>query len=103
MGIKKFLKPDKRKIVIFVIILVILYISSPFTFQPSVLFWFNPSFQLSGEIVYSFQSCIPADISPICSGFDYSGIAIMIISFLFWYLFSCLIYWVYEKSRGKKK
>jgi len=102
MTLKQFLKPDWRKILIFVIFLIILYILSPFTYQPSILFWFNSFFQLEGEIIYKFQKCVPADIFPICSGFDYSGVSIMIISFLFWYLLFCLMVWIYDKVKKKK-
>jgi hypothetical protein len=102
MNWKQFLKPDWKKIITFGVFLIILFSLSPFTYQPSFLFWFNPSFQLAGEIVYKFQSCIPADLWPICSGFDYYGVSIMIISFLFWYIIVCIAIWTYYKIKEKE-
>ncbi len=79
---KQFLKPDWRKIVIFAISLVTLFLYQP-TFGIRLV-----GFPLTVMVKDMF-------------GTRYSVPAI-IINLIFWYLLSCLLIWFYDKSRKKQ-
>jgi hypothetical protein len=104
----KFLKPDKRKILVFAILLISL-----------AIFPFNPvNVYCAGDIEGVGPQCPKYSFEPLFTiltrGFDYylgfensihyvyNPIFLLIYIFLF-YLLSCLIVWIYDKFRKKKK
>ena len=96
--LKQFLKPDWRKIVILVVLFII---SVP---TPSMFNLFS-NFE-TRYAVYAFG--VPFGffyISPVVElapeiYFDFIGLFGNII---IWYVLSCLIVWIYDKFREKKK
>ena len=94
INLKQFLKPDWRKIVLTIIFCVIVYLV-------------NPSCQDCSEGLSSARKFpIPFFIIIIVdfiSGFRISDFIwlIAIITVFFYYLFSCLIFWIYDKIRKK--
>ena len=96
MNWKGFLKPDKRKIVVLIIILLFISLDILFGHITGII----------GDILLK----IPF-FTLFCPSFGISSIfcliqniiAIIIIP-IYWYLLSCLIVWIYDKIRkGKKK
>ena len=96
MNWKEFLKPDWKKIVIFVILFILFsfLMNNPFYIEdkgfPLVYLDFavyGPSLLASGTLI------------------DYRGpifsIMNLVVDFIFWYLLSCLIIWVYNKVKKK--
>jgi hypothetical protein len=96
MGIKQFLKPDSKKIVIFIILFIIStlaranlfpnhevkYPYSPFVFGiPFVSFYVYPVVELG-----------------VITKFNFIG---FVGNIIFWYFFSCLIFWFYDKLKKK--
>jgi hypothetical protein len=91
MNWKQFLKPDLRKIVLFIILMTIgmyltftAYVRPPIDNPMNVL---QPLFDLPSFIVVMME----IDIIPL----NY------LLSFIYWYLLSCLIVWVYDKYKKK--
>jgi hypothetical protein len=83
MNVKQFLKPDWRKIVIFVILLVFAVIIIPIISARFGLYTFSVGFPLS------FYSCeFIVELGPLCS---FAGYSYVIIDILIWYLLPCLI------------
>jgi hypothetical protein len=98
MTLKQLLKPDWRKIVIFAILCIIFSLINT---------------GISGELIIPiiglplpFYYCmlggvviLPNKPEAICS-FNYSY---LIIDIIIWYLFSCLMVWIYDKYFKKVK
>jgi len=81
MDLKKFLKPDWRKIVIFVILFII------FSFLSLIL-----------SMIYICSPSINIGCPPL--GIELGVfILLFIISFFISYLLSCLIIWIYDKVK----
>jgi hypothetical protein len=89
MNIKQFLKPDWRKILITVVIMIVFFPGHP------------PYYKGGG-----FPLCY------LCSGNCYGGSNIascgitekpinLILDIIIWYLISCLIIWIYDKFKKK--
>lgn len=97
MNWKQFLKPNWGKIVIFVILILVTSII------PN-LFTYGADIGINYGFPFNFYGCcggpalLPGQTSP--SFFRYYAI---IMNIVIWYLFSCLIVWIYGKVRGKKK
>jgi len=109
MNLKQFLKPDWRKIVIFVVVSIVLSLF-PLTLG-SIDFFVNQLFikvpmrsgvvqgipipfyfcMLGGVVVYP-------EVSGLVCNFIYY---IFIIDILIWYILSCLIVWIYDKVNKK--
>jgi hypothetical protein len=87
MNFKQFLKPDWRKIVIFIVLLIV--------FLP----W--KSDIIVGELywrAWGFPWPILAHKEGLFLTLIYQG---LIIDLIFWYLISCLIIWIYDKLKKK--
>lgn len=98
MGIKQFLKPDRRKIVIFVVLTIILSL-----YQGSIL---------AGELPVSSRGfplpifvCIESfsDVFMLTPLMEPCGIIyyFLIIDLIIYYLLSCLIIWFYDKVKKR--
>jgi len=96
MNFKKFLKPDWRKIVVFLILSII---SS---------FYTTPYFKVFGSygLPLTYFTYVPessfCDLEPCPKqGFNvfYQN---LLIDIIFWYILSCLIVWIYDKVKKKK-
>jgi len=108
MTLKQFLKPDWRKIVItlfFILIFPLQYWNgilcemcvppqpcscSPFNFGPAIIGWY---FTWEDNIGGSFAMDVLQGIL----------IQLLLIGLPISYLLSCLIIWIYDKYKGKKK
>jgi len=101
MNLKQFLKSDWRKIVVFAILIILEFICLP---MPNIIFTDPPTTDYSQWQCISLLSIFPLLFSPY-EGFDTTLMRIIIIfvSFLITYLLSCLIVWIYDKFRKKKK
>jgi hypothetical protein len=87
MSIKQFLKPDVRKIIVFLILLIISF--------------FIKSGIALGELywrVIGFPLPILVQTDGLFWSLSYQGI---IIDLIFWYIITCLIIWIYEKFKKK--
>jgi hypothetical protein len=102
MTLKQFLKPDWRKIVIFVVLIIIF----------SLIIWFFPTYNI-------FASCFPCGDCGINRGFPltfhvshpagkcetefYTSYLIIdiIVDVMITYFLSCLIVWIYDKVKKK--
>ncbi|OGI12698.1 hypothetical protein A3K64_03950 [Candidatus Micrarchaeota archaeon RBG_16_36_9] len=96
MTVKQFLKPDWRKIVLFVILSSIfsyLYLYCVMTVcEPSIIFLFFIT-----SLLYDYL------IMPVFLYFWQIGLFIIIfITLFYWYFLSCLIVWIYNKVKKKK-
>ena len=95
MNWKQFLKPDRKKIIVFFV----------FVFIILLYLLFGPIFPIVGDVLLS----IPL-FSLMCPVFGSSNsifcliqnILVIIIIPLYWYLLSCLIVWLYDKVRKKE-
>jgi hypothetical protein len=106
MNWKQFLKPDRRKKMIFAFMLL-LYLSAFFTFNSSFCGPPSISEQKCSNYYtkYWIDSC-----SMYCGEPDLLTSVINIVYFLLWlvgifiiYPLSCLIVWIYDKFRKRKK
>lgn len=94
-NLKKFLKPDWKKILIFVFLLVIAVIIIPIMNARFGLYTISIGFPLP------FYSCtFLVELGSLCS---FAGYTYTIIDILIWYVLSCLIVWIYDMLRKKKK
>jgi len=89
IALKEFLKPDWRKIVIFIIFFIITFFSiqkcAPSGFSYNLIL--APFYFYTPSVVRFYSNC-ETNFIPL------------IFSFIHWYLLSCLIVWVYEKIKG---
>ena len=100
MTFKQFLKPDWRKTVL-AIIFIILPIYAWFTDETSYaigILWILGAFLvLPSAVVLSLLYKIGID-----STNEIKIITIFLVSSIIYYLFSCLIFWIYDKVKKKK-
>lgn len=112
MDWKGFLKPNWRKIIVFIIISVIIFLGLGFlgmiafsgiheTIGP-------PTFEKDLFFVYFSIITLPAQIISTIFYPDYiskSSLEVVgwTLNLIYWYLLSCLIVWGWNKYRGKKK
>lgn len=107
MKFKHFLKPDKRKIAVFVIFIILSFI---FPLIPIEVIYLTQNLKyISGKLppspLITFMT-IPGFYVYWYGwyGTEYIVNSIfLIIMLIFYYLFSCLIIWFYDKTRGKNK
>lgn len=108
MSLKKFLKPDKRKILIFLVIIIVSLITGflgacfgghgpcyifPWSYISLVFFSIGTIFTHIGDLFWNEQENIV-----FIYIFSYMGI---ILNILYWYILSCLIVWIYDKVKKK--
>jgi hypothetical protein len=113
MIIKQLFKPDWRKIVIFVIILILSNI--PFIgyfeeiIEPTVMPYhdydfvnvFNP---ILNPIFWLWGGKTDTPLAYVSySGLGNSYYILMILNVVYWYILSCLIVWIYDKYFKKVK
>lgn len=105
MNWKQFLKPDWKKIILSIILLII-----------GLVTYFTPSLRIV-SISISFPILIgnyiggPQIVSLLNIAKETKSIflllliliILLLVLLIYWYLISCLIVWIYEKIRGKKK
>jgi|SRR3972149_7653319 len=103
MNWKEFLKPDMKKIILFLVLFSLSYffgVSSYHGILQVVGVCYNPILWLPLAIVGG--SCIfssGGDLISIINQFPYSlGI---LATLLYWYFLSCLIVWIYNNIRKK--
>ena len=99
MTLKQSLKPDWRKIVIFVVLSVIF------------LYLFNNAVTI-GELYYPVKGFPLPYYYNRSGGMLSSGVLVdyipnfnllnFILDLIFWYLLSCLVIWIYDKFRKRK-
>lgn len=94
MNWKEFLKPDWRKIVIFVILFVMLIIIANL-YPPKLI----PSWLENLNIIFYFPDFFIFEILKLSIS---TVIFLFILDLIYWYLLSCLIVWVYDKVKKKK-
>ena len=101
MNLKQFLKPDWRKIVMFIVLLIIFL----------VIYKYKLSL-MTGELPFSFPvKGLPLPIYIGCpekmecpertEGFEKLLKVFLIIDLFFWYFISCFIIWIYKKVKKK--
>lgn len=96
--IKQFLKPNRKKVIIFIIIFILLVVFREF-FESNIFFlnqlirapFLFLTFPFYFLILSASQSALLAII----------GLIIGISGLIFWYFISCLIVWIYEKFKKK--
>ncbi|MBZ9571919.1 hypothetical protein KJA15_01095 [Patescibacteria group bacterium] len=106
MKLKQFLKSDRRKIIVFIILFLI---SAFVPYIPCERHWLKHRFypELFPSPKWTFCSAFP--IGPTEVRYDYLGIEnpelskfiILFFLFIFPYLLSCVIIWIYDKFRKK--
>jgi len=100
MNLKQFLKPDWRKIVIFVIIFILLFFIPLF---PKFSILPTPVGVEGGTYIdwKSLYSELSVGYGTLADRINYIKIPIIINCFVS-YLLSCFIVWIYDKVRKKK-
>lgn len=88
MNWKEFLKPDRRKIVIFVILSLLF----SFSFLPFSLFVVGVSTYIGFPLTIYYFSIRTGPI------FSFEN---LILDIIVWYLLSCLIIWIYDKVKKR--
>ena len=110
MNWKEFLKPDWKKIVVFVVLFII-SIPIPSLF-PNLFYNLGkndfgvryPVFYLYGTPFGFYYIPSPvAELTPEGAPQPYFDFMGFIGNVIFWYLLSCLIIWIYDKFRKVKK
>jgi membrane-bound ClpP family serine protease len=97
MNWKEFLKPDWKKIILTIIILSIQFIFLLQVFLP-YNFLFMIWIIFGGYLLFILNALLCSSSENLCL----LGVIItFILSAIFWYLFSCLIAWVYDKMKKK--
>ena len=96
MNIKQFLKPDRRKIVIFIILFMISTLIRANLFSNYELKHPYPAFAFGIPFV-SFYIIPIVELTPEIH-FNFIGLFENII---FWYFLSCLLVWIYDKFKKK--
>jgi len=120
MNIKQFLKPDRRKAVIFIIIFLLIFLHNILSSGPTAacasmtceqinLPWrpcpvcsITTSDYINGIFYYSIFSVHLIERSFTKPPDFIISILLSAIQFFYWYLISCLIVWIYDKSRKRK-
>jgi predicted neutral ceramidase superfamily lipid hydrolase len=101
MALKQFLKPNWRKVVIFLLMSLIM------SFTLLFFIGCGPRRGTLGTLcVYSITDYLTVIVaSPLVILLNYflGVFHVFVLSFIYWYLLSCLIIWIYDKFRGKKK
>jgi len=97
---KKFLKPDRKKILILFIIAILGFLS----FIMSIGFGRPAGLSiLILNIIFNLFTILAVYIFPqILPSLIYNDIFIITINIFYWYLLSCLLVWVYNKFRKRK-
>ena len=125
MTIKQFLKPDWRKILIFVVLVILTYFFGIIEYYPWEMavaggvtlktnifllpFSFNlkcsraviptpPPWQCSGNVILENDWSIKPDFTFFLSNYPLQ----ISINIVYWYFLSCLIVWIYDKVKKKK-
>ncbi len=99
MTLKQFLKPDWRKIVVFVVLFIPTAVIPNFGFG---IWWGGADIGISYGFPFNFYGygggpeLLPGEFIPVY--FHYEAIVENII---IWYLLSCLIVWIYDKVRKR--
>ena len=94
MNWKKFLKPDWRKIVIFVILMII---PIPIPLYASCKCFPAPC-NCPTELMF-----YPIIIMILLGAISISSLLLLLVDMIVSYLLSCLIVWIYDKIKVKKK
>jgi len=94
MNLKQFLKPDWRKIVIFMIFFALSYIYTVTTLIPAL----GLTFLFHGFPLGYFRITVRYNVIQ-ASKILWVG---LLADIIFWYLLSCLIIWIYDKLKKKK-
>jgi len=97
MGLKEFLKSDKRTIIVFVILLIIFLIplgTFDVSSDPSISHLIIIGFPLPAYICVERVSALPSQSCEIL-------FPSLIIDLVVLYPYSCLIIWVYDKYKKK--
>jgi len=97
MKIKQFLKPDWRKIIIFVVLFIIFsfLMNNTFYIEDKGFPFVYLDFPVYGPAMLLNETLVDYR-APIFSLINF------ILDIIFWYLFSCLIIWIYDKMKKKK-
>jgi len=95
MSSKQFLKPEWKKIAVFIVLLIIFLVIYKYKLP-----------LMRGELPYPFPAKgLPLPIyikgSEEMEGSEKLLKVFLIIDFIFWYLISCLIIWIYDKLTKK--
>jgi hypothetical protein len=101
MDFWKFIKPDWRKIVLFLILLILTSITPNLGFD---IWWTGADMGTNYGFPFSFYGCCGGP--PLMYGQPvptYSHPIALIEDILLWYLISCLIVWVFDKLKMEKK
>jgi hypothetical protein len=111
---KQFLKPNWRKIVVFIIIITIGFLIplipaycdvSPFAgiCAPEMTCNYN-WFQLIrfSDLFESYGARQPCGIVNYDSNISYLSFSIIVVDIIFWYIMSCFIVCIYDKVKKKK-
>jgi len=102
MSLKQFLKLDWRKIILFIVFsisFVYLYIYCAVNYCESSLIW-----ALAYPITLIYPLILALESINLFLFMVVNYFITVFISFLYWYVLSCLIVWIYDKFRkGRKK
>lgn len=108
-NVKEFLKPNRRKVVVFVILLFIITyvinILTEFVFKLIVEPYLGKPYSYIDSIfglpTFYFQECVLDRYSAgyVCN-YRFDSI-VFIANLIIWYLISCLLIWIYDKVKKK--
>jgi len=103
MNIKQFLKPNRKKVVIFIIILILLIIFRGFFNSlfdiPILKYLIRAPFLLLTFPFYFIGYSSPGQPSFLAI----SGLIIGIVGLIFWWIITCLLFHFYDKLKKRSK
>ena len=103
MTLRKFLKPDRRKIVLWIILLLIIPIPNFYLMYLPERTEIDTTRPLSTPLVFPMPNLIFLILSPQNLISNVTEKPLIFITFLIVsYLLSCLIIWIYDKFRNRK-
>jgi hypothetical protein len=93
MNIKHFLKPDWRKIVIFVVLFIAIFLIGYYKYLTLDSWTFGIPFEFSS----GYGPCPYPNVIEC----NKNNFIFLVLDIIIWYILSCLIIWVYDKFRKK--
>jgi len=107
MSWKEFLKPDWRKIVVLILLLIIFTVpvrTMSQSYPKYVSIHGLPFEYLEVGHDYTIESFFGITYIGISSNYmlSYFALAFFILDIILWYIISCFIFWIYGKIREKK-
>jgi hypothetical protein len=100
MSWKEFFRPSKQKFVLFVVVSLIFYSGYMILFPNPIQYFLNPAVWF-GDLIFPYYpyALIKSNSVSILTLIVLS----IILMLLYWYVVSCIIFWIYHKWKKKQR